>query len=104
MIYLCINLYKSVTKVGIYFQFCKKILIFFSKYCNFLPKLTLFERFYYTLTSFFVISLVRLTGLEPARRETPDPKSDASTNSATGAFYLHIFVILMGLVGIRVQR
>ena len=28
---------------------------------------------------------VRLTGLEPARRETPDPKSDASTNSATGA-------------------
>ena len=28
---------------------------------------------------------VRLTGLEPARRETPDPKSGASTNSATGA-------------------
>ena len=28
---------------------------------------------------------VRLTGLEPARRKTPDPKSDASTNSATGA-------------------
>ena len=36
MIYLCINLYKSVTKVGIYFQFCKKNLIFFSKYANFL--------------------------------------------------------------------
>ena len=30
---------------------------------------------------------VRLTGLEPARRETLDPKSSASTNSATGAFY-----------------
>ena len=29
---------------------------------------------------------VRLTGLEPARRETPDPKSGASTNSATSAF------------------
>ena len=36
MIYLCINLYKSVTKVGNYFQFCKKILIFFSKYHHFL--------------------------------------------------------------------
>lgn len=30
-------------------------------------------------------SCVRLTGLEPARRETLDPKSNASTNSATGA-------------------
>ena len=30
-------------------------------------------------------SLVRLTGLEPARRKTLDPKSSASTNSATGA-------------------
>ena len=38
MIYLCINLYKSVTKVGNYFQLCKKILIFFSKYHHFLPK------------------------------------------------------------------
>ena len=28
---------------------------------------------------------VRLTGLEPARRETLDPKSSASTNFATGA-------------------
>ena len=28
---------------------------------------------------------VRLTGLEPARRGTLDPKSSASTNSATGA-------------------
>ena len=28
---------------------------------------------------------VRLTGLEPAQREPPDPKSGASTNSATGA-------------------
>ena len=29
--------------------------------------------------------LVRLIGLEPTRRETPDPKSGASTNFATGA-------------------
>ena len=29
---------------------------------------------------------VRLIGLEPTRRETPDPKSGASTNFATGAF------------------
>ena len=28
---------------------------------------------------------MRLTGLEPALREKPDPKSGASTNSATGA-------------------
>ena len=33
----------------------------------------------------FLVQEVRLTGLEPARRKTPDPKSDASTNSATGA-------------------
>ena len=36
-------------------------------------------------TIFAHFLLVRLTGLEPARRETPDPKSGASTNSATGA-------------------
>ena len=29
---------------------------------------------------------VRLTGLEPAPRAKLDPKSSASTNSATGAF------------------
>ncbi len=34
--------------------------------------------------------LVRLTGLEPARRETLDPKSNASTNSATGALLFGI--------------
>ena len=28
---------------------------------------------------------VRLKGLEPSRRGTPDPKSGASANSATGA-------------------
>ncbi len=42
-------------------------------------------------TSFFFIilarsALVRLTGLEPALRKKLDPKSSASTNSATGAF------------------
>ena len=31
------------------------------------------------------ILLVRLIGLEPTRRETPDPKSGAATNYATGA-------------------
>ena len=31
------------------------------------------------------IGKVRLTGLEPARHVTLDPKSSASTNSATGA-------------------
>ena len=36
----------------------------------------------------FSIFIVRLTGLEPARRETLDPKSSASTNSATGAHVL----------------
>ena len=30
---------------------------------------------------------VRLIGLEPTRRETPDPKSGASTNFATGALF-----------------
>ena len=39
-----------------------------------------------------IICGVRLTGLEPARRETPDPKSDASTNSATGAFLLSFLI------------
>ena len=37
------------------------------------------------------LSLVRLTGLEPARRETLDPKSNASTNSATGAILIATF-------------
>ena len=41
---------------------------------------------------------VRLTGLEPARRETLDPKSNASTNSATGAILIAAFLRL------RVQR
>ncbi len=37
-----------------------------------------------TLTSDFALK-VRLIGLEPTRRETPDPKSGASTNFATSA-------------------
>ena len=32
---------------------------------------------------------VRLIGLEPTRRKTPDPKSGASTNFATGAGGFH---------------
>ena len=35
-----------------------------------------------------LVFYVRLTGLEPALREKLDPKSSASTNSATGAFLL----------------
>ena len=31
--------------------------------------------------------MVRLKGLEPSRRGTPDPKSGASANSATSARY-----------------
>ena len=42
--------------------------------------------------TFSIICGVRLTGLEPARRETPDPKSDASTNSATGALLLSFLI------------
>ena len=38
---------------------------------------------------------VRLTGLEPARRGTLDPKSSASTNSATGAFPLSLTVVFL---------
>ena len=38
------------------------------------------------ISTFVFFFCVRLTGLEPARRETLDPKSSASTNSATGAF------------------
>ena len=34
------------------------------------------------------VMLVRVEGLEPPRRETPDPKSGASANSAIRA---HIF-------------
>ena len=104
MIYLCINLYKSVTKVGINFVFCKKNLIFFSKNCNFLLFYSHIDRFYYTLTHFSVIFLVRLTGLEPARRETPDPKSDASTNSATGAFPTRLSSSRRIVVEFRLQR
>ena len=33
---------------------------------------------------------VHLIGLEPTRPKTPDPKSGASTNSATGALRLEL--------------
>jgi len=35
--------------------------------------------------------LVRMTGIEPARRKTLDPKSSASTNFATSAFLKNLF-------------
>ena len=49
------------------------------------------------------MGFVRLTGLEPARRETPDPKSDASTNSATGAFH-HAFFGYYALSGCKITN
>ena len=101
MIYLCINLYKSVTKVGIYFLFCKKFLIFFSKNCFFLPIRGRAAPICPILSSNIYFFSVRLTGLEPARRETPDPKSDASTNSATGACF---FISFLRFYTFRVQR
>ena len=36
---------------------------------------------------------VRLKGLEPPRRETPDPKSGAATNYATAAKSVTIFFL-----------
>jgi hypothetical protein len=38
------------------------------------------------MTGFFY--LVRKKGLEPPRREAPDPKSGAATNYATSAFLI----------------
>ena len=37
-----------------------------------------------------ILLLVRLKGLEPSRLESLDPKSSASTNSATGAAVCHL--------------
>ena len=93
MIYLCINLYKSVTKVGIIFRFCKFFLVFFSKTRKILLTFGHFCHFRSIFLHFFVFLTVRLTGLEPARRETLDPKSSASTNSATGADRRSQFVL-----------
>ena len=36
--------------------------------------------------------LVRITGLEPARHGTPEPKSGASANSAISAYFYMFFV------------
>lgn len=41
----------------------------------------------YDLKSSLCVTLMRVEGLEPPRRETPDPKSGASANSATRASY-----------------
>ena len=54
MIYLCINLYKSVTKVGNIFHFCKKNLIFFSKTSNFLLQIGRFSVFYHLFATFSI--------------------------------------------------
>ena len=47
---------------------------------------------------------VRLTGLEPAHREIPDPKSGASTNSATGASFWRIFSFAGAKVHILIEK
>ena len=39
--------------------------------------------------------LVRVTGIEPAHRKASDPKSDASASSATPAFHLQLYHILL---------
>ena len=46
-------------------------------------------------TSVLLFFLVRVTGLEPARRWTLEPKSSASANSATPAYIL--FCVLLSL-------
>ena len=49
---------------------------------------------------------VRLKGLEPSRRRTLDPKSSASTNSATSALLMFMYdsKVLMALLSNVVQR
>ena len=42
--------------------------------------------------------VVRLKGLEPSRREAPDPKSGVSANFTTGALY---FLTESGFAGQR---
>ena len=58
---------------------------FFYKNHHFYTKIACLWYVYAVICLYFCS--VRLTGLEPARRETLDPKSSASTNSATGAFF-----------------
>ena len=92
-------LYKSVTKVYNIFQLCKKFLIFFIKNLIFFIFCPIFGLFYVIFAHFS--QFVRLTGLEPARRETLDPKSSASTNSATGAFFFHFFARFWFICGCK---
>ena len=81
---------KFFLKFQVFFKFflkivgkCDKILSFGYKKS---PKYCLFD--YFRGFSCFV----RLIGLEPTRPEPPDPKSGASTNSATSAFCRCFFV------------
>ena len=53
--------------------------------------------------------MVRLTGLEPARLATPEPKSGVSANFTTGAYETHYntlddkyhFSVVRALIGFR---
>ena len=69
MIYLCINLYKSMAKVGIIFRFCKFFLVFFSKTLKILLVFGHFYRLRSIFLHFFDFLTVRMTGLEPARHK-----------------------------------
>ena len=42
-------------------------------------------RMFHAINRFALSRKVRLIGLEPTRREAPDPKSGVSTNFTTGA-------------------
>ena len=44
--------------------------------------------FYHWTTSAYKKEMVRVKGVEPPRLAAPDPKSGASANSATPAFYI----------------
>ena len=44
---------------------------------------------------FVALLFVRLIGLEPTHLAIPDPKSGASTNFATGAYGLQIYILFL---------
>ena len=59
--------------------------IFFT-YCQQITKKASRKRCFCWLLYVFALMFVRLIGLEPTRLTTPDPKSGAATNYATGAY------------------
>ena len=70
---------------------CKKVLSHFSPtmvcvvvFDNWLTEIPFTKKSLLNISKLFFVG-VRLIGLEPTRLSTPDPKSGASTNFATGA-------------------